>query len=312
MNVAIIGSFVSTNVGGAELSTSELVKSHFPQANIIYIRPLLTNKYLKSFISDDSESSYNIVVHRFPKIVTRILEVFSFSAFSYPCIVYLYFLFSCQSRLCDLFKQCDYVYGVGVNSIPFLLLCRCQTRFIFRSEVDIGLTPIYGRNLLYIKRIIKSFVDWPYSFFYRLLLIRLGGGNQHTFGANSNFTARLASNTIHLPLNQILVFYPLSSTAINRVTTTKNVVNFLSKNKVQVILVVDTEVKGLPIFLTLAKSLINNHKYEFVLISRESPSHRSSYLSKLIYLKWGSYPSCLVYNPLILIPHFGKKLLQWQ
>ena len=92
MNIAIIGSYAGTNVGGAELSTLELVKSKYPAAKTVFIRPSLPSKYLNSFVSHSEVSTSDLIVYEYPPFLTRILNLLSFSTFSYPCIVFLYFL----------------------------------------------------------------------------------------------------------------------------------------------------------------------------------------------------------------------------
>lgn len=296
MNTYVIGKYVGSNVGGAELSSNELAKS-FSQNSSINIR--LSN--IDNFRGNKIQNHKEFKTINYPKY--KFLSLFS--VYYAP---YFYHKFQRKNIIKELqfIKEEDIAIGVGIESVPVLLELKCKCIFVARSPNDLSITPIYGFHFLKIKRIVKSVIDFIPSLLFKKLLLKYISSKKE-FAVNSQFMQNLASKKLGLKKNKIKIYLPKPQ-AINEKVNLKK---YTKESNIRLIMVGNDECKGISIFKKISKTLrkIEYHglNYENICISRKHFKLQYSKKNNIFYYPWGQFFKLINKNTIVIIPSFWEE-----
>ena len=213
--------------------------------------------------------------------------------------VYAYLIFKFYNPINQInIKKSDVIVGIGIECVPILLKLNCKTIFIARSLTDIGETPLYGFNLLKIKRIIKFIIDYIPASIYKILLKKYLNTSKH-FGVNSEFMKTKVLRIFKCKSSKIKIYKPNPKVDQKLLDNFKNK---SSKNKrIKIILVGDSEGKGIDFFKRIAKKLKKSDKFYFICISRNTKYRNYCKENNIYYERWGRFFKILDQKSLILI-----------
>lgn len=296
MKAFIIGKYVGSNVGGAELSSFELAKSLSPES-VINIRL----SKLKKFKGNEFKNFDNFKTIDYPQY--KIL-----SLWSVYFIPYLYYKLKKEhiAKEYNFIKKGDIAIGVGIESIPILLELNCKSIFVARSPNDLSLTPIYGFKFLKLKRLIKFSIDYIPALLFRKLLKKFIASNNE-FAVNSIFMKELAIRILRIKNEQIKIYIPkpfISKTSLK-------LKNKVQNNLIKLIIVGNDECKGINIFKRISKSIhkknISEFKYKCICISRAHTEKKYSKKFCLHYYPWGTLFEILDQKSIVLIPSLWQE-----
>ena len=288
MTTYILGKFAGTNVGGAEMSSEELAKK-ISKEKIEYLR-----------LSDSFKfRGYNTSYKKRDKILIypNLYFLNFFSVYFAPVFAHLILNFYNPVKKLKI-KKNDLVIGIGIECIPILLNLNCKTIFIARSLTDIGETPLYGYKLLKLKRFTKFLIDYIPASFYKVLLKKYLNSSKK-FGVNSRFMQNKVVEIFKCSSSKVKIYLPnpqIDKELLNDFN------NKTSKNKkIKVILVGDTECKGIDLFKKIAIKLKSSDKYNFICISRNTKNRYYCKRNNIYYEKWGRFFEILDRKSIILI-----------
>lgn len=288
MTLYILGKFAGTKIGGAEISSEELAKQ-ISNEKIEYIR--LSNS--QKFRGYNTPHKIRDKIFKYPNLYFLNF----FSVYFAPVYAYIIFNFYNPEEKINL-KKNDIVLGIGIECIPILLNLNCKTLFIARSLTDIGETPIYGFNLLKIKRMIKFLIDYLPASFYKILLKKYINSSKD-FGVNSKFMKKKVVGIFKCKPSKIKIFEPNPQIKKELIEEIKN--KSTKNKKIKVILVGDVEGKGIDLFKKIAKKLRSSEKYIFICISRNAKHRNYCKINNIYYEKWGKFFNIVDKKSIILI-----------
>ncbi|WP_161971422.1 glycosyltransferase [Synechococcus sp. BS56D] len=273
----LVGRFVGSNIGGAELSSESIILDIYPHTHIKRIR-LGKNKHFHTC---------PIIFEKTPDEFCFYPEFGPLDKISPFCNVLLYYLLlTIAPHIAPTFAQSPIIIGVGFHSIPLLSKYPDNSIFVFRSESDTGLTPrpysSYTSIAPFLKFALRALLDLPFRLLYRQLLRY----SRFTFAANSLYTRDLLARLYRLDPQTIPVFYPSVSDEFITAIRELRQRNFSTKSGYKIYLFGDSSLKGLPLFRRLSKyySLISS-LHQFCCVSRQATSRNS--LDGITYLEWG-------------------------